>query len=115
MDNPTLLPRVQSYKHVLASMDGYVSHIECEKIGMAALVLGGGRRRKGDAIDPAVGLHVRAKLASHVAKNNPDKSIATIWYNDPSHVDEAEAMILKAYTIESEQVADQPLVLDTVV
>jgi pyrimidine-nucleoside phosphorylase len=111
IDETSRLPRARSRRDVPAPLAGYVTGIDCEKVGLAALVVGGGRRRKEDVIDPAVGLRVRARLGARVEGGDP---LATIEYDDPAHLDDAHALVARAYRIGDEPPADEPLVIDIV-
>jgi pyrimidine-nucleoside phosphorylase len=63
-------------------------------------VLGGGRLRKEDAVDPAVGIVLHKKVGDAVRPGDP---ICTVHYNDEKKFNEARNMImLKAYEIKDE-------------
>jgi thymidine phosphorylase len=47
-------------------------------MGTACVILGGGRERKEDSVDPAVGIVLHKKVGDRVAAREP---IATIYYN----------------------------------
>ncbi|MCR4923190.1 MAG: pyrimidine-nucleoside phosphorylase [Lachnospiraceae bacterium] len=64
---------------LIAEEEGYISSINCEDVGNASLLLGGGRRSKEDSIDPSVGLVLNKKLGDPVKKG---ESIATLYAND---------------------------------
>ncbi|MFM8979653.1 MAG: thymidine phosphorylase [Planctomycetia bacterium] len=51
-----LLPRAPVVLPVLPGRPGLVGALDVKALGMAVVALGGGRRRPGDDIDPAVGL-----------------------------------------------------------
>ena len=53
---------------VLSPASGFVESIQCEQVGIASLVLGGGREKKEDVIDPAVGLVLHKKVGDPVQK-----------------------------------------------
>ena len=61
-----------------AAKNGYVFSMQCEQIGTACVILGGGRERKEDVVDPAVGIVVHKKVGDRVAAGEP---LATIHYN----------------------------------
>jgi pyrimidine-nucleoside phosphorylase len=111
IDDPARLPRARSRRDVPAERSGFVTAIDCEKVGLAALVIGGGRRRKDDIIDPAVGLRVRARLGAGVEAGGP---LATIEFDDPAHLEEADDLVRRAYRIGDEPVKAGPLVIETV-
>src|SRR5580658_2782553 len=55
VDDPSLLPRANNLAKVKSPRAGFVTAIRSERVGVASMVLGGGREKKEDSIDPAVG------------------------------------------------------------
>ncbi len=78
IDDAKRLPQAQHTKRVLSARDGYLSAMQCEQIGTACVLLGGGRERKEDSVDPAVGIVLHKKVGDRVASGEP---MATILYN----------------------------------
>jgi pyrimidine-nucleoside phosphorylase len=73
VDDPSLLPSAPVVT-TLANEDGetrWVAAADARKVGDAALNLGAGRRTKGDAVDPAVGIVMRARIGDRVAPGAP--------------------------------------------
>jgi pyrimidine-nucleoside phosphorylase len=112
-DDTSLLPKAEFVVDVLAASEGFVHSIECEQIGYASVVLGGGRMRKEDDVDPAVGIVLHKKVGDAVRRNEP---LCTIHYNDEKKFNEARNMILlKAYEIKDEAPPlSRPLVHKTI-
>ncbi len=107
-DDTSRLPKAKHIAEVVAGNDGYVTAIQCEQVGFASVVLGGGRLRKEDDVDPAVGIVLHKKLGHSVKRG---ESICTVHYNDEKKFQEARAMILKAYSIGAHSPAERsPLV-----
>ncbi len=96
LDNIGLLPTATHRMDVNSPGAGYVSQVDCEKIGVASLVLGGGRSTKEDVIDPAVGVMVHKKVGDEVAVDEP---LCTLYYNRSEQVEEARALIQSSYTM----------------
>ena len=65
-DDPAVMKRSSIIREVRAPRDGYIVHMNTEKIGEAAVVLGAGRTRKEDDIDPAAGLRILKKTGDFV-------------------------------------------------
>ena len=65
-DDPAVMKRSSIIREVRAPRDGYITHMNTEKIGEAAVVLGAGRTRKEDDIDPAAGLRILKKTGDFV-------------------------------------------------
>src|SRR5207245_4442056 len=71
MDDPGLLPQAAQKAAVKSPASGFVTAMMCEQIGTAGVLLGGGRARKEDSVDPAVGIIVHKKLGDAVAGGEP--------------------------------------------
>ena len=63
---------------VLSPRAGYVAAIQCERVGTACVILGGGRERKEDSIDPAVGFVLHKKVATPSLRANRSARSTTI-------------------------------------
>ena len=100
IDDPARLPQAQHRLPILSPATGFVGAIHCEQVGIASLVLGGGREKKEDAIDPAVGLVLHKKVGDPVHAGEP---LCTIRYNSDGRLREARRLLEHAYLI-----AEQP-------
>ena len=78
IDNPSLLPKAKHSLEILSPRAGYITAVDSEAIGRACVMLGGGREKKEDSIDPAVGILIHAKISDRVAHGQP---LCTIHYN----------------------------------
>ncbi|HEY5948472.1 MAG TPA: thymidine phosphorylase [Kofleriaceae bacterium] len=105
-DSPgSVLPKPK-HRSELALPPGRVTAIDSEALGIAALVLGAGRRTKEDSIDPAAGLVVDAYVGEVVEPGAPPQIMLHHSLSpEDGRVAEARAMILKAFVIEP---ADRP-------
>ena len=66
-DDPMgVLPQAPVVRPILAPDDGHLAAVEAETIGRASADLGAGRKRRGDPVDPAVGIVFRPKIGDHV-------------------------------------------------
>src|SRR6202034_1473896 len=61
LDRFDLLPNATGMREILTPRAGFVSAIMAEDIGRASQMMGAGRARKEDAIDPAVGVILEVK------------------------------------------------------
>jgi len=96
VDNPALLPRAKHTADIRSARSGYVSAIQCEAVGIACVLLGGGREKKEDSVDPAVGIVLHKKVGDAVAAGEP---LCTIFYNDETRAAQAEKLLPQSYTI----------------
>jgi pyrimidine-nucleoside phosphorylase len=78
IDDAKRLPQARSTMQVASATSGCVGSMQCEQIGTACVILGGGRERKEDAVDPAVGIVLHKKVGDRVAAG---EALATIYYN----------------------------------
>src|SRR5580700_10570923 len=62
VDDPTRLPRAKHSVNITSPRSGYVASLQCEQVGTACVILGGGRERKEDSVDPAVGIVLHRKV-----------------------------------------------------
>src|SRR5437868_10414277 len=96
------LPQARDRREVRSSSSGYVQAVNCEQVGVASLVLGGGREKKEDSIDPAVGIVLHKKVGDAVAMDEP---ICTLHYNSDARLNEAESLSIFGYDIGSKRAA----------
>ncbi|SHE87073.1 thymidine phosphorylase [Marinitoga hydrogenitolerans DSM 16785] len=97
VDNPEeILPISEKIVEFKAEKDGFVSHIDTEKVGIASMVLGAGRKRKEDEIDFSVGIKVLKKLGAKISKGD---TIAKLYISEKSNVEEAIELLKEAYEI----------------
>lgn len=73
---------------------GYISHIQCDEIGVCSLLLGGGRETKDSVIDLSVGLELKKKVGDYVEKG---ETLAVLHANDQEKAGQAEERFLRAY------------------
>jgi len=108
LEDTSLLPKASITHAVKSDAAGAVSAIDAAQIGVAASILGAGREKKEDVINPAVGIVVEKKIGDRVEFGEP---LATIHADDPARISQAESMIRKAYTL-SDSAAVPPVILD---
>lgn len=96
IDNPEKLPRSFHTREVICEIDGFVESIDCESIGTACVVLGGGRQKKEDGVDPAVGIVLDRKVGDEVSVGD---RLCTVHYNAETPGESAAELIKRSYHI----------------
>ena len=96
---------------VTAKQSGYITAMDAEAIGVAAVTLGAGRATKEDAIDHAAGIRILKTVGDRVEAGDP---IATIYTNRPGAVDHASAAYVAALTVSDTAPAPQELIYSIV-
>ncbi len=92
---------------VCADRDGYISSMAAEQIGTAAQLLGAGRAKKEDKVDPAVGLVMKVRCGRKVQKGDP---LCTLYVNEEKNLDDAIALLKQAIHITPELGEVEPMV-----
>lgn len=103
----SLLPKAAIEYKILADNNGYVSAIQCDEVGMSAMVLGGGRETKDSVIDLSVGIILNKKVGDYVSKGDV---IATFYANDENKLKVAVERFNKAYSFSDEKVTAPKLI-----
>ena len=85
--------------------------MDAEQIGVASMLLGAGRDKKGDPIDPAAGICLHKKTGQPVEAGEP---LCTLYTNRPETLEAAAAAYTAAITIGAQPPVEQPLIYDTV-
>jgi pyrimidine-nucleoside phosphorylase len=99
IDEPHRLLAARSHVDVDSPASGYISGTNCERFGNALAILGGGREKKEDTIDHAVGLRFHKRIGDRIEKGEP---LATIRYNADARLAEAKDLISENYFIAQE-------------
>lgn len=107
IDDGKRLPQARHTMQVTSAQAGYLSSIQCEEVGTACVILGGGRERKEDSVDPAVGFVLHKKVGERVVTGEP---LVTIHYNDADKAARARRLIEASYSVTDTAPAKRPLI-----
>ena len=107
VEEPGLLPAAARVIPFPAERGGYVAELDAREIGEAAMLLGAGRARKEDAIDPAVGLVLRVRRGDRVEAGQP---LLDLHVNDGARLAEARERLRAAIRLGAEKPAYLPAV-----
>jgi pyrimidine-nucleoside phosphorylase len=103
-DDVARLPHAKHTVDITSPAAGHVAAVDCRSLGIASCVIGGGREKKEDVIDPAVGMEIHCGLTDPVEKGQP---LVTIHYNADARLAEARRLIEQAYRIAPGKAAGQ--------
>jgi len=90
IDDAKKLPQARHTMLVSSAKSGYLASMQCEQIGTACVILGGGRERKEDSVDPAVGIVLHKKVGDRVDRG---EALATIHYNNEGQAERARQLV----------------------
>jgi len=108
MENPEkYFPTAPIIADIKAENSGIVSYIDTRAIGMAVIVLGGGRKRPDDKIDMRVGFDRIAPIGTRINKGDV---LARIHGATQDQAGEASMMLRPAYTL-SDKAVETPLII----
>lgn len=110
VDDVGLLPQAKYVNQVESRQEGYISFMEADEIGTAAMVLGAGRATKESVIDLSVGIVLHKKVGDFVKKG---EAIATVYSNDAS-IDECVEMLYNSIEFTSEAVEKPQLISELI-
>ncbi|HEX2210065.1 MAG TPA: thymidine phosphorylase [Longimicrobium sp.] len=107
--DPGLLPAAPVVRPFTVDADGprWVEAADARGIGDVALALGAGRTTKADAVDPAVGIVLRARIGDRV---DPGQPLADVHARSQEAAERAFAGLRAAFRLSTQSVpaADEP-------
>jgi pyrimidine-nucleoside phosphorylase len=111
VDDPARLPQAPITVSIPATQAGTIAQVNALLVAQAALELGAGRARKGDAVDPAVGVEVHIKVGDQVAA---DSTIFTVHAANDDTLARARALLDQALSISPQPQEALPMFYDTI-
>jgi pyrimidine-nucleoside phosphorylase/thymidine phosphorylase len=111
LDRFELLPNALHSYEIVSPRAGWVAAIDAEEMGRASSMLGAGRDKKEDTVDPAVGVFLEVKVGSRVDEGDV---LCRIHYSDPEGLQEAVDRIEDAFRISNSEPEPRQLVLEVV-
>jgi len=111
LDKFELLPNATGMREVVSPRGGYVTSIAAEDIGAASNLIGAGRERREDSIDPAVGVILEVKAGEKV---DAGSVLCRLYYTSEERVEEAAEMVEDAFHISGQKPDDRELILEVV-
>jgi pyrimidine-nucleoside phosphorylase/thymidine phosphorylase len=107
LDDPGILPQARRTARIDAKTSGFLTKIQCERLGITSMILGGGRETHEDDVDPAVGLVVHKRLGDTVKEG---EALCTVHYNLDTRFAQAHPLLASSFEIGPEAAPRLPLV-----
>ena len=111
LDNPEKLPKAPHKADFTANTDGFISAMDTEKIGLASVVLGAGRKEKSDRIDLSAGIVFKKKTGDRVKFG---EVIAALYSSDNERLALGIEELSSAISVTENQPPSLPLIISTV-
>jgi pyrimidine-nucleoside phosphorylase len=93
---------------IKSSLTGYVDNIDALEVGFVCIMIGAGRMKVDDAIDPKAGIILRKKVGDSI---DAGETLATLYTDNEKIVDQAKHRIERAFLIATEPPPSPPLIL----
>lgn len=106
IENPDLLPQAKFKTQMKSQKEGYIDNIHSMNLGILSMKLGGGREKKEDSINYAVGLEMKVKKGNKIKK---DDILATV-YHDEKLTDEWIESFYNTFSYSNEKTNPIPVV-----
>jgi len=91
----------------LSDFEGYISEMQADKLGKAAMVLGAGRQSKEEYIDPYAGIILNKKIGDQIKKG---ELLATLYSSSVNRCKEGESILKDSIKILNVKPKTQPLI-----
>jgi len=111
VDHPDKLPVARLVREVKAHETGYLKEVNAREVGETSVELGAGREKKGDLVDPAVGIIVHKKVGDPVKEGD---LLFTVHANDEEKLGRARMRLLNAIKIAPRACKPLPLFYDVI-
>ncbi len=111
IDDYNLLPLSKEIIEVKLNKSGYIGKVNTELVGIASMVLGAGRSKKEEVIDPSVGIEVLKKTGDYIQFDEP---VVRMYVSKKSDVKSAIKLISDAYEVVEQRVKPQEILLGVI-
>lgn len=88
-------------------VDGYISFMDTEGLGIASTMLGAGRETKEDIIDFSAGIILNKKVGDKVKKGDV---LCTLYTNDNTKLENSKKKVLSSISIDKDKPKEIPLI-----
>ncbi|MEF9933766.1 MAG: pyrimidine-nucleoside phosphorylase [Clostridium sp.] len=96
---------------IISRETGYISHIDSQLIGEAALCLGAGREHKHSIIDLSAGITLKKKVGDYVEIGD---EVGILYYNNDSQLEDSINRFYRAYSYSINKVNKRDLIQEIV-
>ena len=104
-EDPALLPQASESLEVKAGEDGFVTAMDAQGCGTAAMVLGAGREKKEDPVQMDAGILLKKKTGDQVKQGD---TLAVLYTSQKERLEEGARLLLASYRIGPAPAPDRP-------
>lgn len=110
IDNPNKLPKAKNNYEIVSTKEGYIESIDAELVGLTAMLLGAGRKSKGDKIDHSAGLTLTKKIGDKVKEGET----LCEFHTNYDEFNEAIETMKQAYVISNKKPKKEKFIYDVI-
>lgn len=107
IDDPVSLLGAKYKLEYKSRGDGFIYEIDAEGVGIASMLLGAGRAKKDDIIDPLAGIELRVSYGDYVKKGD---TLALLYSSDASLFESACARLDASFKLSDEKPSEKTLI-----
>jgi pyrimidine-nucleoside phosphorylase len=111
IDDYGLMPHASEEHVIRASASGFVTDLDAGLIGRAVVMLGGGRDKVDDEIDPGVGIMIPATVGDAVRTGD---AVLRVRYTSEDRLEDALPLLMEAVRVGESPRPRTPLIIDQV-
>ena len=111
IEDTSLFPKAKYSRIVRAETSGYISRVDTELYGTASVLLGAGRLKKEDVIDPTAGIRILKKTGDRAEAGD---GIAVLFASDEALFEPAQRVLSKSIVYSSVPPEKRPLILGAI-
>ncbi len=111
IENPSKFEKAKYIEDICVENEGYIQEINAREVGKLVRELGGGKLKRADKIDNAVGVIMKVKVGDRVEKGN---ALATIHANDLKMLKKAKEKLSKIIKIGDSKKETIPTILEII-
>lgn len=105
------LPKAKHQEPIISQKKGIIQEIDSKEVGKLASILGAGREKKEDAIDPSVGIVLTKKVGQEVQKG---EVLAYIYANDLEKLKPVKKRLSSIMVISQQAKTPQNTILEVI-
>ncbi len=107
IDDPVSLLGAKYKLEYKSRGDGFIYEIDAEGVGIASMLLGAGRAKKDDVIDPLAGIELRVSYGNYVKKGD---TLALLYSSDASLFESACERLDISFKLSDEKPSEKALI-----
>lgn len=111
LENLEKFPKANYIEPIYSEKDGYIQEIDSKEVGKLAGILGAGREKKEDMVDPSVGIVLTKKVADKIKKNDV---LAYIHANDEEKLKQVKKSLISEIKIGNDNLRKQETILEII-